>query len=140
MAKNKYHQGYFTPVNKQKYVGKLPCVWRSSWELSCMNFFDKNPNVLNWSSESLKINYMDPTTQKWRTYYPDFTVKYIKNGIIYTEIIEVKPQSQSYRQFAKSKRDKEALILNEAKWKYARNWCKNNNMTFRILTEKDIYV
>lgn len=139
--KTKYYQGYYKPENTEKYVGDTTQIyWRSSWELTVMKFFDKSKDILKWSSESIKINYMDPTTKKWRTYYPDFIIKYNKNGIEKTELIEVKPKSQSYPEFAKSKRDKDALILNEAKWKYARQWCEQNNISFRILTEKDIYL
>ncbi|AXH72828.1 MAG: head completion protein [Caudoviricetes sp.] len=139
--KTKYHQGKFFPKNKEKFVGSNDfCTYRSSWELSVMNFFDDNPYILNWSSELIKINYMDPITKKWRTYYPDFIIKYKKNNIEYTELVEVKPRCQAYQQYAKSKKDKEAFILNTAKWKYALKWCEKNNAKFRILTEKDIYL
>lgn len=139
--KTKYHQGKFYPVNRKKLIGNSDfCIYRSSWELSVMRFFDNSSSIINWSSEFIKINYMDPITKKWRTYYPDFIIKYKKNNIEITELIEVKPRCQAYRQFAKSKKDKEALLLNEAKWKYARKWCEQNNIKFRILTEKEIYI
>lgn len=139
-GRNRFHQGEFTPKNKEKYVGKLPCTYRSSWEITCMRFFDNSKDILKWSSESIKINYMDPFTKKWRTYYPDFIIKYKKNNIEITEIVEVKPLNQTDMVHAKSKRDKEACVLNEAKWKYARQWCDNNNILFRVITEKDIYL
>lgn len=139
--KTKFHQGKFYPKNKEKFISRSDhCIYRSSWELSVMRFFDDNSNIINWSSEIIKINYMDPISKKWRTYYPDFIIKYKKNNNEYTELVEVKPRCQAYKEFAKSKKDKEAFILNSAKWKYALQWCNKNNANFRILTEKDIYL
>ena len=30
-------------------------------------------------------------------------------------------------------------IINEAKWKSARYWCKKKGIQFRVITENDIY-
>ena len=70
----KFFQGYYTPVNKAKYIGdKLP-VFRSSWEHTVMIMFDNNPNIISWASEPLKIPYRNPFTGKQTVYVPDFLV------------------------------------------------------------------
>lgn len=140
MKKNRYIQGVYKPKNKEKYVGKEYPIYRSSLECTAMNYFDNCRHIIAWSSESIQIPYADPISKKWRTYYPDFMIKYVKHGKEHVELIEIKPLSQTSMQFAKSKRDKEAVILNEAKWKYAINWCNKNSIKFRIITEKDIYL
>lgn len=140
MARNRYCQDKFVPKNPKKYTGTYPIIYRSQWELSVMNFFDTNRSIISWSSESIEIPYADPISNKWRTYYPDFIVKYKKGSKEVVELIEVKPLCQTSMQHAKTKRDKEAVILNEAKWNYATRWCDKNNIKFRILTEKDIYL
>lgn len=131
----------FKPKNPQKYVGnKLP-IFRSSWELQFMKLCDDNRQIKAWASEGIKIPYIDPFTGKRRTYIPDFLVQYIdNNGNQITELIEIKPLSQSSVKAAKrSKRNQYAAIINEAKWASARQFCKEAKIVFRVLTEKDIF-
>ena len=35
-------------------------IYRSSWELRVMNYFDRNPNILQWASEEFSIPYRSP--------------------------------------------------------------------------------
>jgi len=137
----KYSQGRFVPKNPAKLIGKQEVVFRSSWELTVMNFLDTHPSVLQWASESIRIPYINPLTGKPSQYVPDFMVLYQdKNGKRRAEIVEVKPAKEAIVENAKSKRDKVSLILNTAKWAAAMSYCKKNGMTFRILTESDIYI
>ena len=48
-----YAKDEFIPKNPEKYSGKYPIIYRSSWEMTLMNVFDNHPNVLTWQSESL---------------------------------------------------------------------------------------
>jgi hypothetical protein len=135
-----YNQGTFEPKNPDKYVGSYPITYRSSWELTFMNVCDQHPNIEQWASESIKIPYRDPFTGKIRNYIPDFFIIYSdKNGARHAEIIEIKPLSQSIPEAARSKKDQEAVMLNEAKWQAAYEWCKTQNVKFRIMTEKQLY-
>lgn len=136
-----FNQGAFLPKNPDKYVGSGPITYRSSWELTFMNVCDQHPNIMQWASESIKIQYQDPFTPgKIRTYIPDFFILYVdKNGGKHAEIIEIKPLSQALPEAARSKKDQEAVILNDAKWRAAYEWCRRNGMTFRIMTEKQLY-
>lgn len=138
---SKYSQGIFVPKNPAKLVGKQQVTFRSSWELTVMNFLDSHPNVIQWASESIKIPYVNPLTGKRSQYVPDFMVLYQdKNGKRRAEIVEVKPSKEALAENARSKRDKAFLIVNTAKWAAAMTWCKKNGMEFRVLTEEDIYV
>lgn len=138
--KQNYSTGTFIPKNPEKYIGKKLPTWRSSWENTIMNKFDNHPDIKYWGSEIYEIPYQDPNTLKWRTYIPDFYVVYVdKDGVEHKDIIEVKPKNQTYEDCAKSKRDKEAYAVNQAKWDAAANWCRMNGVGFRIFTEEDIY-
>jgi hypothetical protein len=105
-----------------------------------MKMFDSNPNVLKWASEEFKIPYISPLDNLVHNYYPDFFVIYTdKHGGLQKEIVEVKPASQSLAERAKSDRDKAALLVNIAKWKFADAWAKQRGMTFRVITEHSIF-
>ena len=53
-------------------------------------------------------------------------------------MIEVKPSSQVMGE-AKGQYDKAQAVVNEAKWKYAQQFCKQQGIGFRIMTENDIF-
>lgn len=135
-----YVQGQYKPVNPDKYVGKYPIVFRSSWELKVMQMFDSNPNITSWASESLKIPYTNPFTGKYTVYVPDFVVTYVDaKGSQKAEIIEVKPAKETFLEQAKSQRAKAAVALNTFKWAAAQAFAKSHGMTFRVMNEGNIY-
>jgi hypothetical protein len=135
----RYSSGTYQPKNQAKYVGKAYPKWRSSWELSFMRFADDNPNVIAWSSESYKIPYIHPFDNKPHIYIPDFFLIYLDaNGVQQAEMVEVKPFTQTVGN-AKSESDKMAAVINDAKWKYARAYCKQHGIGFRVITEHDIF-
>ena len=138
---SKYSQGRFIPKNPDKLIGKQEVVFRSSWELTVMNFLDSHPSVIQWASESIRIPYTNPLTGRPSQYVPDFMVLYQdKNGKRRAEVLEVKPSKEALAENARSKRDKAFILINTAKWAAAMTWCKKNGMGFRVLTESDIYV
>ena len=137
---SKYSSGVFKPKFPKKYVGKIAPRYRSSWERSVFQFLDENTNVISWASEPIRIPYVNPFTGKNTNYIPDLLIKYIdRRGKEHVELIEIKPSTQTFQESAKSKYDKASVILNHAKWKQASNWCKQYDITFRILTESDIF-
>ena len=138
---SKYSQDLFVPKNPHKLVGNSQPFYRSSWELTVMTLLDQHPNVINWASESVSIPYINPLTGKRSVYIPDFLIVYQdKHGRKRAELVEVKPAKEAIAENARSKRDKAALMINTAKWAAAMQFCKSNGMTFRILTEHDIYI
>jgi hypothetical protein len=131
----------FIPRNPDKYVGDKEKIFaRSTWEVSVMKFFDSRHDVIRWGSEEVIIPYLSPADNKVHRYFPDFFVEYRdKEGKIIKEIVEVKPLHESDEKFAKSDRSKDALLVNEAKWKAASLFCETRGMVFRVITEKSIF-
>ena len=136
----KYANGKFTVKNPEKYMGKRSPTYRSSWEFAFMNFCDNNPAVLNWTSESVKIPYFNPVSGKNTIYVPDFLIVYVDaNQKQHTEVVEIKPSTETTMESARSYRDKLSVAINMAKWAAADNWARANNMRFRVITEYDIF-
>lgn len=135
-----YANGEYTPTNPQKYIGKYPIQYRSSWELSVFRVLDAHPNVTQWASESITIPYQHPLTGKWTFYVPDILVVFVdKNGGKRAELIEIKPAKETYDNLAKSKKDKATLAVNKAKWAAAIQWCQKQGLQFRVLTEQQLF-
>ena len=134
-------RGRFIPRYPEKYVGDPnKIMFRSSWELNVLKFFDGRPDILKYSSEEIIIPYLSPEDNQVHRYFPDFFIEYIdKNGNIFKEIVEVKPLHESDEKFAKHDRAKEALAVNNAKWKSASLYCQSRGMRFRVLTELSIF-
>jgi hypothetical protein len=137
---SKYAQGKFQLLNPTKYVGNKQPTYRSSWEYVFMQFCDQNPNVLQWASEAVRINYKNPLTGKNTIYVPDFLITYgDATGKQHAELVEVKPKKETTLEGAKNIRDQASAILNMAKWEAARAWCKAHGLTFRVVTEDMIF-
>ena len=147
MNQKNVRKGKFRPKNPRKYVGNVNnIIYRSSWELTFMQFLDQNSSILNWGSEIIAIPYIKPTTGKVHKYYPDFWVKYKnKKGVMVQELIEVKPEKQTKQPTTVGKNRKTQLYeavtftINTAKWKAAKLFCDKYNMTWKILTERQIF-
>ena len=137
---SKYAQGKFQIKNPAKYVGNKTPTYRSGWEFVFMQFCDNNPSVIQWASEAVHIPYRNPFTNKNTIYVPDFLIVYEdKSGQKHAEVIEVKPSKEVSMESAKSLRDQAFVALNAAKWEAARAWCRNQGLTFRIVTEDMIF-
>ena len=137
---SKFANGFYALKNPTKYVGKNSPKYRSGWEHAFMRFCDTNENVLQWASESINIPYRNPLTGKQTIYVPDFLVMYKDRGNqVKAELIEIKPKKQSVIESKASARDRAAVAVNYAKWDAAMKWCKRQNLTFRVVTEDDIF-
>lgn len=135
-----YSKGKYTPTNPNKYVGTYPIIFRSSWELKVMIMFDNDPRIHTWASEPLKIPYQNPFTGKYTVYVPDFVVTYVDaKGNQKAEIIEVKPAKETFLEQAKSQKAKAAVALNTFKWQAAQVFAQNHGMSFRVMTENNIF-
>jgi hypothetical protein len=137
---NKFQQGPYVVLNPNKYAGKGVPKYRSGWELAFMRFCDSNDHIISWSSESLTIPYRNPLTGKPTRYIPDFLIQYRnKHNQVVTELIEIKPKKQSILESKASNRDRAIVAVNYAKWAAAQAWCKRIGLTFRVITEDDIF-
>jgi hypothetical protein len=140
------YRGKYRPKSPNKYNGDpTNIVYRSSWELRLMNWLDSNHNVIKWSSEEVVVPYKHPITGKWHRYFPDFmAVMKDKNGTNKTYMIEVKPKKQVDPPEKKTKITKRYLqevqtyAINSYKWKYAKEYCKDRNWIFIVITEKEL--
>lgn len=137
---SKFAQGKYTIKNPEKYIGKKIPTYRSSWEFTFCSFCDNNPAVINWASEAIQIPYFNPVSGRNTIYVPDFLIVYQDaRGKKHTELVEIKPSKETTMESAKSYRDKLVVAINMAKWAAADNWCKANNIRFRVVTEYDIF-
>lgn len=136
-----FASGVYTPVNPEKYVGNHKPRFRSGWELTFMKFCDGNDKIIAWASEAIKIPYKNPFTGKQTVYVPDFFVMYQdRNGSKRAEVVEIKPKKQSIIESkVASAKVRATVALNHAKWQAASVYCKRQGLTFRVITEDDIF-
>lgn len=134
-------QGIYEVKNPEKYVGNKKPKYRSGWEFTFMQFCDNNKAVLQWASEPIRIPYRNPLTGKNTNYVPDFLIVYQnKHGKTIAEMVEIKPKKQSLIESkVASAKDRAIVALNHAKWAAAMAWCKGRGITFRVLTEDEIF-
>jgi hypothetical protein len=125
--KRSHFKGKYIPKNPEKYTGNIKqIIYRSSWERLFMVYCDKKENILEWSSEEVKIPYMHEG--KNRTYYPDFWVLMLNKNDNYVEkLVEIKPHHQR------------TMKVNKAKWSAATKYCQDNKMEFLVMTEKELF-
>jgi hypothetical protein len=136
----RYAQGVYKPLHPEKYVGKRNPRYRSSWELAFMRFCDNNDYILQWASESISIPYRHPLTGKMTMYVPDFLITYCnKHNQMKAELIEIKPKKQSVIESKMKDHERAVVAINYAKWDAATKWAKRNGMTFRVVTEDQIF-
>lgn len=114
----KYKTGYYKSSKNNKRFR-----YKSSWEKSYMQYLDSNDNVEKWDYECIKILYLSKWGKRFRKrwYIPDFYVEY-KDGR--KELIEIGPS----RLKCKGK--------NVQKITYARNYCRDKDLKFKLITEK----
>ena len=140
------YKGRYTPKNPKKYKGDYHnIVYRSLWERKFMVYCDNSDNILEWGSEEIIIPYLSPWDGKLHRYFPDFYIKVKQaSGNIKKFIIEVKPKKQTrppepvQRKTKRWLNEVKTYSINEAKWKSASEWCSNNDMEFKILTEDEL--
>ena len=110
-----------------------------------MVYCDTNDKIIEWGSEEIIIPYLSPWDGKYHRYFPDFYIKVRQsNNNIKKFIIEVKPKKQTKAPKPVERKTKrwinevKTFGINEAKWKHASKWCKDNDMEFKILTEDEL--
>ena len=137
----------YIPKNPQKYVGKYPIIIRSSYEQKFFQWADVNPSILEWSSESIAIQYFDPVKNKKRRYYPDvYMLVKGRNNKHQQFVIEIKPFKECRPPINRGRKTKKTLLYedktyatNNAKWVAAIKWCGKMNMIFKIVTERELF-
>ena len=111
-----------------------------------MQKLDSHPDVIEWSSEEIILRYRSPVDGKVHRYFPDFWVKKRdKDGNITCDLIEVKPLKQTQPPAVMEGKPTRRYLnevmtwgVNSAKWKAAREYCKDKGWNFVIITEKEL--
>lgn len=141
----RYTQGVFRPRNPKKFLGKS-AIFRSSFERKFFLWADSNPNVLEWSSESVIIPYLSPLDNRIHRYYIDAYITLKEGDNIKKYLIEIKPYKQTQPPKPSKRKKPQTVIyeqtqwaMNQAKWEYARKYAKTKGMEFIVITEKDLF-
>jgi hypothetical protein len=141
------YSGRFAPKSPHKYKGDVTnIIWRSTWELRFLKYLDTNPAILEYGSEEVVVPYISPVDGKRHRYFVDFYFKVkTKEGLTKKYLVEVKPYSQTIEP-KRPKRITESYmssvytyLVNQAKWKSAKEFAKNSGMEFIVLTEKELF-
>ena len=137
------YQGKYRASFPRKYKGDHNnIIYRSSWEYKFMKWCDVTPTVQEWGSEEIIIPYISPVDGKRHRYFPDFYVKI--QGRKY--LVEVKTLSQTMEPKTQKRHTKRYINevvtwrVNNAKWKAATEFCKDQNWEFKIITEKELKI
>ena len=136
----------FKPTKPKKYKGDVKnIICRSSWERKFCMWADRKDNVVSWASEEINIPYISPKDNRVHKYYPDFLIKVKEsNNRIKTYVVEVKPKKQTIPPKKRSRITKsyiyecQTYAVNQAKWKAASEFCKDNRIEFKIITEDEL--
>lgn len=142
----KTYKGKFRTANPKKYKGDINnIVYRSLWELRFMKWCDTNDSVIEWGSETVIVPYISPLDRGIHRYFVDFYIKVkTKDNMIKKYLVEIKPERFTKPPDIPKKKTKKFVdevfqySVNDAKWKAAFEFCKDRNMEFVILTEKDL--
>ena len=137
----KPRKGIYKLPKNNKYRGSHDPVYRSSWELQMCKWCDANPNVKKWMSEGTIVPYRSKLDGRMHRYYVDFTVQFT-NG--QTVLFEIKPLKQTMKPRYQKRKSKKHLnevytyTRNISKWEAAREFARQNNVSFQILTENEL--
>jgi hypothetical protein len=138
-------QGTYNPKYPDKYIGNLTMIfYRSSWELKFMRHCDISPDVLRWSSEAVMVPYTSPIDHRVHRYYIDFYIELrIPDGKS-TWLLEVKPTKhtkmpkrplkESVKSLGNYVSEVKRVLVNQAKFKAARNFAKMQDVKFGVVT------
>jgi len=140
------YKGKYQPSYPKKYKGDpTNIIYRSLWERKFMVYCDTNEKILEWGSEEIALPYRSPIDRKIHRYFPDFYIKVLESsGQIKKYLIEIKPKKQTIPP-PKPQRQTKGYIYeayeyakNQAKWEAAREFCKDRNWDFKVLTEDEL--
>ena len=111
-----------------------------------MIWCDMTRQVVKWGSEELVIPYQSPVDGQMHRYFVDFVVYIQTSQGTQKYCVEIKPYSQTKPPKMPRKKSliesyqksMETFAVNQAKWKYADDFCKKHGMKFVVLTEKEL--
>jgi hypothetical protein len=114
---HKWKEGYFDSIKMGRKIH-----FRSSWERDSMTCFEKCPDIKEYYGDDHVCIPYKINGQPFN-YWPDFSIRMVDNSVY---IIEIKPENQT------------EWTINQAKWKYAVEYCKKRQYTFQVWTQNHI--
>tara|TARA_B100001113_G_scaffold20658_1_gene15285 strand:+ start:827 stop:1267 length:441 start_codon:yes stop_codon:yes gene_type:complete len=141
------YNGKYRPRHPKKYKGDpTNIVYRSLWEKKFMNYCDITESVSEWQSEEFWIPYRSPLDNRVHRYFPDFLIKYQdNNGRRRIMVVEIKPKKETKMPVTNPKKRTKSwaysvrtYAVNQAKWKAAKEYCRDRDYEFKIMTEDDL--
>ena len=141
-----FKSGEYNPIAPEKYKGKMPIIYRSSWEKMFCIFCDTNEQIITWSSEELEIPYLSQLDKKWHRYYPDFYLEIKKGDKVVKYVVEVKPLGDLIKPTKPKRLTEQAkknynwkaktFYINKVKKQFAEEYCRKRGWKFVYVTEK----
>jgi hypothetical protein len=135
--RSRFKQGAIDPKTcKKLYESKRNDVilYQSGLELQFIQYCEAMSYIKYWANEPFAIKYISRLDNSVHEYFPDFI---IENTNGRKAIVETKPYNQTIKPgMNASLWAKETWIKNCDKWRAAKEWAKENNMDFMIVTEK----
>lgn len=148
-------QGWYRLLHLEKFVMPIDehmnsykdghVNYKSSLERSAIKYCDFNPHVSKWSLEPFAIKYFKPSSGKVHRYYIDIFIEFSSGDKF---LVEVKSSTEVKEPKPPKKKTQKAIMnyqkalitysTNQAKWKAATEFAKNNGFKFIILTEKEL--
>lgn len=118
-------------INMNDFGGKVALIkYKSKLEQKVLSLIDNDPNIISWGYECIVIPYI--LDNKSHNYHVDIYVEK-KGGI--KELWEIKPYSIATKEPTTSSDMRDEYRKNDAKWLYAKEWCKTHNFIFRVITD-----
>src|SRR5574344_978797 len=138
----KSHKGWYALQHPEKFIKPLDeymesftqrngvsyIQYKSMLERIAFRYADMNPKIVKFSIEPFNIKYIKPTGNK-------FIVEIKSKGETQTP---KKPKILNEKNAKYYKDSIETYLVNQAKWKSATEFAKNQNMKFIILTEDQL--
>ena len=135
--KSRFHQGVIDPRTcKKLYESQKNTLikYQSGLELQFIKYCEAMTHIKAWANEPFSINYVSRLDNRIHEYFPDFI---IENTNGKKALVETKPYAQTVKpSMNDSLWAKESWIKNIDKWRAAKEWAKQHDMDFIIVTEK----
>ena len=136
------YSGRYNVLNPKKYKGDhTNVIYRSLWERDVFKWCDMNPKVKGWSSEEIVIPYYYEADKKYHRYFPDLKIIFKEKTIL----VEIKPAKETTpptgeRRTKRYITEVATYAKNQAKWKAAREYCRDRLWRFKLITEKELRI
>ena len=127
-------------MNRSKYIGDCAAVVaRSSWEMKAFRHLDLSPDIARWSSEEISLPYLDQSTGRRRTYWPDLYFETVDGRRC---LVEIKPARFAQLPKIRKGQRRRSVIAehklyarNASKWSAAQKFAERNGIEFMVWDE-----